>query len=454
MKIESIYQKLDLSKLDCFYADIRLEEEAGTEIGFKNGQLDSFAPSEALGAFLSVYNNGKWFYRSLTDLDQIESGFEALIQQSRAYRGVCKELFAAVPKEEERILRFASRDPRAVSLEAKRELCESYLGVTAGVGEMKEFRVYYKDRIQNRAFKSSRGRSFLYDYVDYGLYAAFVMRDGAHFFTDFYKAWSQDFEELKGRESEMKAFLEEGRKHLRAPAIAPGKYPVVMNSDVVGVFTHESFGHKSEADFMMGDEAARSEWKIGARVAAECVSIVDDGAAADNSGYCPIDDEGMPSSKTYLIKNGLLQGRLHSLGTANEFGERPTGNARAINFEFEPIVRMTNTYIEPGEKTPEELIASVKNGVYVSDYRHGSGLSTFTIAPTRAYWIRDGKLAEPVKVPVISGTVFETLNKISGVSRSAEIHSSAFGGCGKDEQWPLRVADGGPVMLVDEMQVG
>jgi TldD protein len=220
------------------------------------------------------------------------------------------------------------------------------------------------------------------------------------------------------------------------------------------VFTHESFGHKSEADFMLGDQTAKNEWKIGTKVAADCVSIVDFGGEEENSGYCPIDDEGVIKQKTYLIKNGILQGRLHSLATAAEFGEQPTGNARAISFEFEPIVRMTNTYIEAGQQTESELIAKVKEGLYLADVRHGSGLSTFTIAPIKAYWIRDGKLAEPVKVPVVSGTVFDTLNKISGVAKKVGIQSSAFGGCGKDEQAPLRVADGGPVILIDEMQVG
>ena len=341
-----------------------------------------------------------------------------------------------------------------ISLKEKRELCESYLDVAKGITEVKTFQIGYKDKYQKRGFLSSRGRRFLYDFADYGIYLYFIFREEKFIFKDVFKEWGQDFQALKGKQLVVKEFIQEAMKHLKAPSIVTGKYPVIMNSDVVGVFTHESFGHKSEADFMLGDETAKKEWKIGAKVAAECVSIVDSGLEWNSSGYCPIDDEGMPSSKTYLIKNGLLQGRLHSLQTAYEFQEAPTGNARAMNFEFEPIVRMTNTYIEPGNKTKEELIRSVKNGIFVSDYQHGSGMSTFTIAPTRSYWIRDGKIAEPVKVPVISGSVFETMGKISGVTSDLKIHSSAFGGCGKGEQSPLRVADGGPMIIIDEMQVG
>lgn len=447
-------EELDLSKLDCFYADVRLEEVFGTELGYKNAVLEEFKPSESNGAFLRVYNNGKWFYKALTDLSQIENGFAELIEQSRSISGTCNEIFSHVPKTHEEKLSFSDRDPRAIPLTKKRELCESYFDVVKNISEVKEFKIFYKDRYQKRAFKSNRGRSFIYDYADYGLVLIANMRDGEFFFRDKFRKWTAKIEDLQSLHKEAKEYFIESLRHLRAPSIKAGKYPVVMDSEVVGVFTHESFGHKSEADFMLGDEKAISEWKIGQRVANECVSIVDHGGEIDNSGYCPFDDEGVATQKTYLIKDGLLQGRLHSLETAHAFNELPTGNARAMNFEFEPIVRMTNTYIEPGRESAEQVLSSVKEGLMISDYSHGSGLSTFTIAPSRSYWIRDGKIAEPVKVAVVSGTVFETLNQISRVSNSLTIHSSAFGGCGKDEQAPLRVGDGGPMILIDQMQVG
>src|SRR5690606_38569275 len=167
----------------------------------------------------------------------------------------------------------------------------------------------------------------------------------------------------------------------------------------------------------------------------------------------PIDDEGNRKQKTYLIKDGKLAGRLHSASTALALGETNTGNGRAMNFEFGPIVRMTNTYIEPGTNSLEQIISDVKKGVYIKDFKHGMGMSTFTIAPGKAYMIENGKITKPVKVSVISGSVFETLMNIKAVANDFEVKSSAFGGCGKFEQWPLPVADGGPSILVDGMQV-
>jgi len=204
---------------------------------------------------------------------------------------------------------------------------------------------------------------------------------------------------------------------------------------------------------MLGNPEALNEWKLGKKIASENLSIVDYGAHEDTSGYCPIDDDGTLAQKNYLIKNGILTGRLHSADTASQLDEAPTGNSRAINFEFEPIVRMTATYIESGTESLESLMKKSEGALLLEGVKHGSGLSTFTIAPMRGYKILKNGEKEPVLVSVLSGSVFETLNKIEAVSKEFHLHSSAIGGCGKMDQWPLPVADGGPYILVKEMQV-
>ena len=219
-----------------------------------------------------------------------------------------------------------------------------------------------------------------------------------------------------------------------------------------GVFAHESFGHKSESDFMIGDDAMKKEWEIGKQVGSSMLSIIEDGKQP-GSGYVPFDDEGTSAREHYLIKEGRLAGRLHSAATAASLDEEPTGNARAINFEFEPIVRMTTTYIDKGEGTLDELIAGVEKGVLVETITHGSGMSTFTLTPSLAYMIRDGKRAEPVRISVVSGDVFKTLGDIDGLSNEVELLSFVLGGCGKNEQMPLPVGFGGPWVRVKELSV-
>ena len=156
----------------------------------------------------------------------------------------------------------------------------------------------------------------------------------------------------------------------------PGKYNVILSPLAAGVFAHESFGHKSEADFMVGDETMKREWSIGKKIGADILSIVDYGNMP-GTGYVPFDDEGTKAKKTFLVEKGILKGRLHSSVTAASLYEEVTGNARALNFEFEPIVRMTTTFILPGEKTKQELIGEVNEGIFVDTIKHGSGMSTF-----------------------------------------------------------------------------
>ena len=232
----------------------------------------------------------------------------------------------------------------------------------------------------------------------------------------------------------------------------PGEYTCVLSPTVAGVFAHESFGHKSESDFMLGSETMRREWELGKQVGWEGLSILDSGVP-NGSGYCPYDDEGTRARDTYLVKNGVLTGRLHSAATAAALDEAVTGNARAISFEFEPIVRMTSTWIAGGTDTFESLLRGAEGGLYIPDFFHGSGMSTFTIAPARAYRIRGGKPAEPVLVSVISGNVMQTLHQIDGATAETELRSLFTGGCGKMEQWPLRVAFGGPYLRVRGLKV-
>ncbi len=171
------------------------------------------------------------------------------------------------------------------------------------------------------------------------------------------------------------------------------------------------------------------------------------------SGYVPYDDEGTAATDTYLINKGVLSGRLHSATTAAALDEQLTGNARAINCDYEPIVRMTTTYVDNGDSTPEQLIADVRHGYYIKSYKHGSGMSTFTIAPSIAYEIVDGKIGDPVKIAVLTGNVFETLGLIDGVANDLTLLSFVTGGCGKLEQFPLNVGLGGPHIRISKMNV-
>jgi TldD protein len=454
-KIRGILQSLDLDSIPCDYCDVRIEAQRKTEISYRNGELLNCDLKPSLGAFLRVYARGKWFYASVTELGAIQAQLLALAAQVARFspEGVSKDLSSRVQPYSQEIIRYAQDSVADINAQAKRQLCEAYLPLLQGEPLAIETRLIYADVSKLKAFRSSKGVYYAFDYEQAGVSFYYTLKEGDDLFEDAFRQSGDSLRGLDALGPGLLAALAESKRFLKAQPVVAGEYRVVLDSDVVGVFAHESFGHNSEADAHLGDESAGEKWALGSRVGSGAISIFDDGTRAGSSGYCPFDDEGTPAQRTSLIEKGILTGRLHSLTTAHHFSEAPTGNARSINFEFEPIVRMTSTYVEAGTQSLEELFQQAGEGIFIKDWKHGSGLSTFTIAPRKCYRIHAGKLAEPLRASVITGTVFETLARIEACSKDFELHSSVFGGCGKNDQFPLPVADGGPAILVSAMQV-
>jgi TldD protein len=183
------------------------------------------------------------------------------------------------------------------------------------------------------------------------------------------------------------------------------------------------------------------------------LNIVDSAAVPGLRGSYKYDDEGAPATKTYLIREGKLVGRLHSRETAARMDEAPTGNARAISYRFPPIVRMTNTYIEPQSTTFDDMIADVKEGVYVKNWYGGmTSMEMFTFSAGEAYMIRNGKIAETLRPVVLSGNVFDTLKNIDAIGNDLDMNQG--GGCGKAGQSPLAVSNGSPHIRIQHCLVG
>lgn len=450
--MQEILSKIDFSRIDAEYADVRIEQTQETTILFEKEQMKQASVSPSCGAFLRVLKNGNWAYRATTDLSNLQADLIALVAKTDLLppkQGV------KWPKREANTFHaqhYEKSGSHNFSLEQKKTFCESLLPIFTDEPLVQGFQFRYADMYKQKWFRSSDNIEFSYDYSQAGGGVFFSIKEGEKFFEDYISFFIRDpNKDLNATVAKLKAELEENKSFLDAPSIEPGKYTVVLDPGVTGVFTHESFGHKSEADFMLGDEAMKAEWEIGKKVGSDILNIVDDGNWPDTSGYVPIDDEGNMKQKTYLIKDGKLAGRLHSTMTAVELDEAPTGNARAKNFQFDPIVRMTNTYIEGGAKDFDEMIGPITKGVFLKGYKHGMGMSTFTIAPRKAFMIENGRITTPVNVSVLSGNVFETLNNIVDLGKDFDIHSGATGGCGKMEQWPLPVADGGPSIVVENM---
>lgn len=453
MDIEQLMNELDLLKYKCHFIDVRVERTQSSHVTFQNGELTGTGERPVIGAFIRLNQNGSWFYSSTTAIHDLDGEIKKLIEQASNFKGSNLEFKLPSNNGVHKLITKKDKAFNNLTLDKKVSLCESYLPLLKQIANVQDSRISYVDTYKEKFYKSSVGTQFAYDFNQAGFGFNCTLKKEAELFNDSFRAYVTNFDELLNLKTEILNYFEEAQKFLKAETIVPGKYKVVMSPEITGVFTHESFGHKSEADFMMGDPDATKEWKMGSVVASSCLSIVDYGSHDNTSGWCPIDDEGTPAQKNYLIKDGVLSGRLHSTHTADVLGEKATGNARAMNFEYEPIVRMTSTYIEAGKTSLKDLLKMAEGGLYFDNFKHGSGGSTFTIAPIRAYRIKNGELADPVRVSVMSGSVFETLKKIVACGEDFHMESSAFGGCGKMDQWPLPVADGGPSILIDEMQI-
>lgn len=437
------------------YSDVRIENVFETKIELTDGSLDEIKEKEYKGAFIRVFDGQRWFYSATSDIEGIQGELDSLAKL--AVENVEIESHPVVKKFEVNTGDFCEftgeKDIACKKMKEKKQLIEQYTELLKGDKYISSLKSYYVDKRNKKMFYSSKGANLTFDFQMAGLRLAFSLKNGDKLFSENYDCASASFDMLKNREGEIKEQFNKAVEFLKtAEDVKPGKYTVIFSPLAAGVFAHESFGHKSESDFMVGDEAMRKEWTLGKKVGADLLSIIDDGNP-EGSGHVTFDDEGTRTKCTHLIQDGVLSGRLHSASTAAYLEEDVTGNARAINFEYEPIVRMTTTYIDKGDKSLDELISEVEDGVLVETIKHGSGMSTFTIAPSLAYAIKDGKLSHPLKVSVVSGNVFKTLNEIDGVSDTIKLHSFILGGCGKMEQFPLSVGFGGPYVRVNNLDV-
>ena len=439
---------------DGYYADIRIEDRSRTVISYKAGDLEEIKTRVEKQAFLRVYDGKLWYYSSFTDTDHLQKALDGLYAAATENPRILEDpVVRRFEKNRDDISSFSGSCVRDVPLKEKQELLLSYLPILSEDPCVKMPRGLYLDRSSRFSFCSSLGADIRYDYQTCGLSFPCSMAEGEKKFSGVWQKGATRFEELQGLADELRAAVKEQTAFLRdSVPVQPGKYPVVLSPEAAGVFAHESFGHKSESDFMLSDESMKNEWQLGKAVGSPLLSIVDFGGVG-GTGFVPYDDEGTRARKNYLIKNGVLAGRLHNVPTAVALDEELTGNARAVDCTFEPIVRMTTTYIEGGDLDFDQLIAPIEKGYYIKSIRHGSGMSTFTIAPSIAYEIVDGKLGRPVQISVLTGSVFETLGQIDGLTKDVQFLSFVTGGCGKMEQMGLPVGFGGPFVRVSSMNV-
>ncbi|MFH1761542.1 MAG: TldD/PmbA family protein [bacterium] len=453
--IKYIKAKLDkIGSVD--YASICAHENKVCSISFSGKELENIGTHQGFGGNIRVCHKGGWGFVSFNDLSDIDKNIKTACMHAGLI-GNSRTVLSPLTPVREYIKASVECDPGTLSLEEKEALTRKYNTMILGNSRIQTSSVRYQDSFTRKHFVCTDGSVITQEIIRTGIMFMASARDGTNIQSVFSSYGdNKGFEIVRNLEDLVEKAVKDVLDQLSAPKVTGGRYTVILDPELAGVFAHEAFGHMSEADFIYDNPPWKEKMKLGARFGVENLNIVDDAGIPSARGSYAYDDEGFPAQKTYLLKNGILNARLHSRETAGKMGENPTGNARAINYNFQPIVRMSCTYIEPDNhgNSFEEMVSGIDKGIYAVGMQGGNtDLEMYTFSAKKGFLIKNGKIDCLVRDVVLTGNLFETLHNIDAIGNDFKLYGG-LGGCGKGGQSPLPVSDGGPHIRVKNVLIG
>lgn len=435
------------------YLEIRLDESSSSRLVYRGDRLEEAGRSSSIGGNVRALVKGGWGFVSFNSLDKLADHISLAIEQAK-HVGKDKSTFSPIEPITDTLEAEFKKNPLDIPLSLKKELLDEYNRLMLDTREIQTSSIGYTDGKKKVTLATSEGAYIEQSRIDVNLrLSAIAARDGDVQQVGLSIGSKGDYSAVENRQDEVKDIARRAVALLSAPRVKGGTYTVVLDPILAGVFVHEAFGHLSEADHIYENPQLKDVMVLGRKFGGKHLNIVDGAAVPGYRGSFKYDDEGTPATKTYLIREGILNSRLHSRETAAKMEEQPTGNARAINYTFPPIVRMTNTFIEPGNTTFADMISDIKEGVYAKEWYGGTtSLEMFTFSAGEAYMIRNGKVDEMIRPVVLSGNVFTTLDNIDAIGDDLDMNQG--GGCGKAGQSPLPVSNGSPHIRIRNCLVG
>jgi len=435
------------------YVEVRLDDSQSSRLVYRGERLEEAARTASTGGCVRALVKGGWGFSSFNSLDRLAESAAVAVEQA-AHVGKGHSEFSPARAVIDKVEAEYKKNPLAVPLSAKKSILDEYNRIMLETPGIQTTGIGYGDMKKKVTFASSDGSYIEQSRIDLNLrLSAIASRNGDVQQIGLSIGSKGDFSTVEGLQEKVRGIAQRAVALLSAPEARGGTYTVVLDPILAGVFVHEAFGHLSEADHIYENPQMRELMVLGRKFGGRHLNIVDGAAVPGLRGSYRYDDEGTAASQTYLIKEGVLNSRLHSRETAARMGEQPTGNARAINYTFPPIVRMTNTYIEPGSTTFDDMISGISEGVYARDWYGGTtSLEMFTFSAGEAYMIRNGKIGEMIRPVVLSGNVFTTLHNIDAIGNDLDMNQG--GGCGKAGQSPLPVSNGSPHIRIQNCLVG
>ncbi len=444
-----------LAGIDADYADVRYELKHETRIAYVGPELTEVTASTSDGHVVRVLRRGGLATVAFTALEDAERAVRRAVENASLLGTRSRHPVTLAPCEvaQSEVMPFLGEDPAAVPLSEKLALLEAYNAIPLAHPKVVTTSLAYGEVRREKVFVSTEGACVEETLVTVRISGSITAGDGS--LTQSVRVGfggSDGFGRLREREDLLHERTGIAVDLLAAEPVAAGTYRVILDPQMAGVFTHEAFGHFSEADLIEDSPTMRARMQLGAQLGTEILSIRDDPTLPHQLGHYTYDDEGVPARPTQLMRAGVLTGRLHSRRTAAAFGEEVTGHCVAEDYRYPPIVRMGCIYIEPGAASLEELIVQLDDGLYLRQNMGGqtSG-QNFTFGANWGYRVKGGKLGGMVRDINMSGDLYHTLAHIEAVGN--DLTFSEIGGCGKG-QLNIRSCYGAPHILVAGVVIG
>jgi TldD protein len=439
-----------------FYGDIRLNETDGTSIIMENGIVRSVSETKSGGFGLRLLKGGVWAFSSSDDMTKaaikksVDYAYKVLRSKPNNGKG-----FKITPQENNAVVKPNWRlDTRGVGIKDKLDVVKRADKAAMGRYTVST-RTIYGDGVSSWmvgsnignivSFSDSAPRLLTFSFVKDGSSVQYVRKSiGAN--TGF-ELFDGNVPEKLGSDAKKESNMIRNAKQVKG-----GKYDVVLDYSMTGTYTHEAFGHASEADGIL-EGASVLEGKLEKKVGNEIVNIIDDPTLKDRRGSFSFDQEGTRAERRIIVENGVLKNYLHTLETASRLNAAPNGAARAMNYKVKPIARMSNTLIAQGD-FEEDIFEGIEKGVMFYGFQYGyvdPGSGKFMFKAQYGRMIRHGKLAEFVRDAALTGSTLDILNRIDAISKYE--FDLDDGTCGKEGQW-VSVGTGGPNIRIKGVVVG
>lgn len=446
-----------LSGLNVDYAEIRTENTRDLNIAYSGTKLERVRRTAVIGGNVRALHKGGWGFVAFSNLDELEAGVKLAVEQAHAAGEVLQEKsqLADVPVVVEDVVPIWNMHPETISLDEKINQLGKYHKLMLSYPNTPSAWASLRETCSTITFANSEGSCIRQEKVDFSFYLMpEASKDGVSIDQFVSNGASDGMSKFFGLEEQIKEMCERTQILLDAPVVTEGVYTTICDPDLTGLFIHEAFGHLSEADDLVREPDFLKAMTLGRKLGRPILNIYEVGDIITGRGYLKYDDEGVLAVNAPLVTEGVLSGRMNSRWSSAKLNEPVTGSARAMDYRFEPIVRMRSTCIAGGESSFEDMIKDIKLGVYAVG---GTGGQTngeaFNFGASYGRMIRDGKLAEYVREVKLSGNVFTTMENIDMIGNEAQ-GIDGSGGCGKAEQSPLPTSNITPHVRIQNVVIG